>query len=422
MLDVALENLSRRDFLSRDAVDPLAYCRARFSLPDGLIYLDGNSLGALPVATAARLANAVQTQWGEGLIGSWNDAGWVEKPRRVGDKIGRLIGAEAGETLAADSTSVNLYKLLSMALALRPSRRVIVSEADNFPTDLYIAQGLIDQLGHRHRLRLLPSGATTEDYEAAIDGDVAVVMLSHVNYRTGEMHPMRRLSDRAHALGALTLWDLAHSAGSVPLAVAADGADFAVGCGYKYLNGGPGAPAFLYIARRWQSQVVSPLSGWFGHAQPFAFGPDYLPAAGILRAACGTPPILGLTALEAGLDTMADVPMTALREKSLALSGAFIALADARLAAQGFSLVSPRADSRRGSQVCLRHADAWPICQALIARGVIGDFRTPDILRFGFTPLYTRHVDVWDAIEQIVAVMGSGEWRSQPQRPGGGVT
>ena len=413
---------TRSDFEALDAADPLALCRARFTLPDGLIYLDGNSLGALPADASQRVAAAVRNQWGEGLIRSWNDAGWVAAPRRVGDKIGRLIGAHDGETLVADSTSINLYKLLSMALSLRPERRVIVSEADNFPTDLYIAQGLIAQLGHRHTLRLLPSGAGTADYKAALDGDTAVLMLSHVNYRTGEMHPMRRLTAAAQAAGALTLWDLAHSAGAVPLALADDQADFAVGCGYKYLNGGPGAPAFLYIARRWQDRVTSPLSGWFGHAQPFAFGRDYQPAAGIDRAACGTPAILGLTALDAGVDTLADVPVAALRDKSLALTRHFIDLADRRLAAHGFTVVSPREDARRGSQVCLRHPDAWPVCQALIARGVIGDFRAPDILRFGFTPLYTRYVDAWDAIEHLVEVIAQGEWRHHPRTQDGSVT
>lgn len=416
------EALPRSEFESRDATDPLRHCRARFTLPEDLIYLDGNSLGALPVDTAARIAAAVRSQWGEGLIRSWNDAGWVAAPRRVGDKIGRLIGAEPGETLAADSTSVNVYKLLSMALTLRPGRRVIVTEADNFPTDLYIAQGLIAQLGGRHELRRLPSPATAGDVEATLDEDVAVLMLSQVNYRTGAMHPLRQLTAAAHAAGAVTLWDLAHSAGAVPLTISADGADFAVGCGYKYLNGGPGAPAFLYIAQRWQSRVASPLTGWFGHAQPFAFGPDYAPAPGVERAACGTPPILGLTALEAGLDAMADVSTTALRAKSLALTTAFIELADARLAAHGFSLVSPREGAHRGSQVCLRHADAWPICQALIARGVIGDFRAPDILRFGFTPLYTRHVEVFDAVARLVAVMETGEWRRFPTTPTAAVT
>jgi kynureninase len=414
--------LCRRDFELQDVSDPLAHCRARFALPPGLIYLDGNSLGALPIGTPERVARTVEDQWGAGLIRSWNAAGWVTAPRRVGDKIGRLIGADEGETLVADSTSANLYKLLSMALALRPDRGVIVSEADNFPTDLYIAQGLIAQLGHRHELRLLPSGASTEDFESAIDGDVAVVMLSHVNYRTGEMHPMRRLTAQAHAVGALALWDLAHSAGAAPLHLSTDAADFAVGCGYKYLNGGPGAPAFLYIAKRWQDQVVSPITGWFGHAQPFAFTTDYVPATGIDRAACGTPAILGLSALEAGVDTMADISMPALREKSLALSNSFIDLADARLTAHGFKLVSPRAPERRGSQVCLRHPQAWPICQALIARSVIGDFRAPDILRFGFTPLYTQHIDVWDAVEHITGVMDSGEWRKYPQRLTGTVT
>ena len=402
---------TRRDFERLDAADPLHGFREHFSLPPDLIYLDGNSLGALPAHTAARLAQVATAEWGEGLVGSWNSAGWIEAPLRVGDKIGRLIGALPGETAVADSTSVNLYKLLAMALALRPQRRVIVSEADNFPTDLYIAQGLLQQLGRDHELRLLPAGAGAEAFEQALDGDAAVLMLSHVNYRSGAMHPLRRLTARAHAAGALSLWDLAHSAGAVPLALAEDGADFAVGCGYKFLNGGPGAPAFLYIARRWQDQVHTPLSGWFGHARQFAFEPDYAPAAGIARSLCGTPPILSLAALEAGVDLMGEAPMALLREKSIALTQGLIELAEQRLSGHGFSLASPREAAQRGSQVCLRHAQAWPICRALAAHGVIGDFRAPDILRFGFAPLYNRHCDAWDAIERLHAIMVSGEWR-----------
>ena len=402
---------TRQDFERLDAADPLRAFRARFSLPQDLIYLDGNSLGALPAYTPARLAEVAAAEWGQGLVGSWNSAGWIEAPLRVGDKIGRLIGALPGETAVADSTSVNLYKLLAMALALRPERRLILSEADNFPTDLYIAQGLLQQLGRGHQLRLLPAGAGAEEYEQALDREVAVLMLSHVNYRSGAMHPLRRLTARAHAAGALSLWDLAHSAGAVPLALADDGADFAVGCGYKFLNGGPGAPAFLYIAQRWQDQVSSPLSGWFGHARQFAFEPDYAPASGIARSLCGTPPILSLAALEAGVDLMSEAPMALVREKSIALTQGLIELAEQRLAGHGFSLASPRDPTQRGSQACLRHEQAWPICRALAMHGVVGDFRAPDILRFGFAPLYNRYCDAWDAIERLRAIMASGEWR-----------
>lgn len=410
---------SREACLVLDAADPLAGLRARFHLPAGQVYLDGNSLGVLPRATPDRLARVIREEWGEGLIASWNSptpgsaagAGWVDAPLRVGERLAPLLGAGPGQVAVADSTSVNLYKLLAMALSLRPERRVILSEADNFPTDLYIAQGLIAQLGGRHELRLLPAGASSADYAAALDAEVAVLMLSHVSYRSGAMHDLRSLSAAAHAAGALTLWDLAHSAGAVPLALDADGADFAVGCGYKYLNGGPGAPAFLYVARRWQGQATSPLSGWFGHAQPFAFEPDYRPAPDIAQALCGTPPILGLSALEVGIEQFEGVDLAQLRAKSLALGELCIGLVESRLAGQGFSLASPREAARRGSQVCWRHPEAWPICQALIARGVVGDFRAPDILRFGFTPLYLRHVDVWDAVEQLDQVMTSGEWR-----------
>lgn len=406
-----IRTLTREDCLALDAVDPLAFCRARFRLAEGLNYLDGNSLGVLPSATPLRLSQVIAQEWGEGLIKSWNAAGWIDAPQRVGDKIGRLIGASPGQTVAADSTSINLHKALAMALSLRPERRVIVSEADNFPTDLYIAQGLIAQLGGRHELRLLPAGASAEDYEAALDADVAMLMLSHVNYRSGAMHELRRLTAAAHAAGALTVWDLAHSAGAVPLALDEDGADLAVGCGYKYLNGGPGAPAFLYIAKRWQGQAQSPLTGWFGHAQPFAFEPDYVPAPDIAQALCGTPPILSLSALEVGIEQFEGVDLAELRAKSVALCELFIALVESRLNGQGFRLASPREAARRGSQICLQHEAAWPICQALIARGVIGDFRAPDILRVGFAPLYVRHLDVWEAVSQLEQVMQSGEWR-----------
>jgi kynureninase len=386
-----------------DDGDRLRSFRDRFSLPDGVIYLDGNSLGALPKATPARMRTVVEQDWGEGLIRSWNACGWIDAQRRVGEKIGRLIGANPGETLVADSTSINLFKLLAMALQLRPGRKTIVSEAANFPTDLYIAEGLIGLLGQGHRLLAVEA----DDVAAAIDDDTAVVMLTHVNYRTGRMWDMRRLTELGQRRGALMLWDLAHSAGAMPLQLAALDVDLAVGCGYKYLNGGPGAPAFLYVAERLQAYAAVPLSGWFGHADPFAFEQTYRPAAGIARAAAGTPPLLSLAALEVGVDVMLEAPMDEVRRKSLAQTSLF-----ARLIEHGdFEIVSPRADDLRGSQVCLRHAAARPIMQALIARGVIGDFRAPDILRFGFAPLYVGYADVWDAVGALRAVMASGCWR-----------
>jgi kynureninase len=426
-------SLTREAALQRDADDPLAPLRAQFDLADGLIYLDGNSLGALPSATAARVAQVITDEWGRGLIGSWNTAGWMQLPQRVGDKIGRLIGAGPGEVVAADSTSVNLYKVLAAALRMqreqRPGRSVIISERSNFPTDLYIAESLAEQ--HGCTLNLV---ASPEDIPAALDEHTALLMLTHVNYRTGRMHDMAALSAAAHAAGALAVWDLAHSAGAVPVDLNRDGADFAVGCGYKYLNGGPGAPAFAWVRPEHVSRFKQPLSGWIGHAAPFAFVPGYAPADGISRYLCGTPPVLALAALECGADTMlAAEPLgglPAVRAKSLALTRLFIALVEERCGGHGLGLVSPREDAERGSQVCLsRDEGAYAIVQALIARGVVGDFRAgdtadrlPDILRFGVTPLYTRYVDVWDAVEHLRLVLDSGEWRDARFHQRGAVT
>jgi kynureninase len=437
--------LTRQAALARDAEDALAPLRAQFALAEGLIYLDGNSLGVLPRATAARVTQVIQDEWGRGLIGSWNAAGWMALPQRVGDKIGRLIGAGPGEVVAADSTSVNLYKVLAAALRLQredtetprpaPGRTVIISERSNFPTDLYIAESLAEQ--HGCTLRLV---ASPDEIPAALDERTAVLMLTHVNYRTGRMHDMAALSAAAHAVGALAVWDLAHSAGALPVALNADGADFAVGCGYKYLNGGPGAPAFAWVRPEHVSRFRQPLSGWIGHAAPFAFTPGYAPAEGIARYLCGTPSVLGLAALECGVDTMlAAEPlggMAALRAKSLALTRLFTDLVEARCGGHGLGLVSPREDALRGSQVCLsrdgaeaRDSGAYAIVQALIARGVVGDFRAgdpadrlPDILRFGVTPLYTRFVDVWDAVEHLRQVLESGEWREERFHQRGAVT
>ena len=397
---------SREACAALDAADPLAAFRARFTLPPGVIYLDGNSLGVLPAATLSRLAQVIAAEWGTGLIRSWNAAGWVEMPQRLGDKLGPLIGAAPSTVRVCDSTSVNLFKLLAAALAQRPGRRVIVSEADNFPTDLYIAEGLSALLGQQHELRLVAADAI----EAALDEDVAVLMLSHVNYRTGRLHDMAALTAAAHAKGALTLWDLAHSAGALPVQLAEAQADFAVGCGYKYLNGGPGAPAFLYVAPQHQAQLAAPLSGWFGHARPFAFEPGYAPAPGVDRLLVGTPPVLSMAALEVGIDLMAEVDLNLLREKSLRMSALFAARVERELADCGLRLISPREDALRGSQICLAHANAWPLMQALIARGVIGDFRAPDILRFGFTPLYLGYTEVWDAVTHLAEVLRTRAW------------
>lgn len=396
--------LTRAAARELDAADPLARFRARFALPDGVIYLDGNSLGPLPHTTPRRMAQVVNEEWGQGLIRSWNSAGWTELPQRIGDKIARLIGAQPGEVIVTDSTSVNLFKVLAAALALRPERRVVLSERRNFPTDVYIAEALIAWLGNRHDLRLVEA----DDVPAAIDADVAVVMLTQVNYHTGALHDMSVITARAHAQGALVIWDLAHSAGALPVDLNAAGADFAVGCGYKYLNGGPGAPAFIFVARRHQASFYHPLAGWFGHAQPFAFDSHYRPADGIARALCGTPPVLSLVALECGVDLALEADLQLIRAKSLALVDLFIARVERLCASHDLRLVTPREHHRRGSQVCFAHPNAHAIMQALIARGVIGDFRPPDILRFGFAPLYVRYTDVWDAADVLGQVLEAG--------------
>ena len=392
-----------------------------------MIYLDGNSLGALPRATPARLHAVATEEWGTHLIGSWNTAGWIEQPRLTGDKVGRLIGAGPGEVVAADSTSINLYKILGAAIQLsrsrHPQRRVIVSERDNFPTDLYIAATLAGQYGCELRL------VDTDDLDEQLNDDLAILLLTHVNYRTGRMHDMTSICAGAHAVQALAVWDLAHSAGAVPISVYGDGspataADFAVGCGYKFLNGGPGAPAFLWALPRHIEQmdadnIWQPLAGWLGHDAPFEFSPEYRPARGVRRFLSGTPSPLALAALDCGVDTvLAADPLggiDALRAKSLELSDLFIALVESRCAAHHLQLKTPRAHARRGSQVSFYVDEGgYAIMQALIARGVVGDYRDPGILRFGLTPLYLRFADVWDAVDHLVQVLERDEWR-QPK-------
>ncbi|MEX6507866.1 kynureninase [Jiella sp. M17.18] len=399
---------SREEAEAFDRRDPLAAMRDAFHMPEGLIYLDGNSLGPMSHGVRDRVRDVIEREWGDGLIGSWNAAGWVDLPRRVGDKIARLIGAPQASVVAADSTSVNLFKVLAAAVALNPSRRVIVSERSNFPTDLYIAEGLAALAGQGHELRLVDDPA---EIPAALDETVAVLMLTHVSYRTGLVHDMAATTRLAHEHGALTVWDLAHSAGAMPLDLSGADADFAIGCGYKYLNGGPGAPAFLYAAPRLQERAVQPLSGWFGHAAPFRFDSSYEPAQGIDRFLTGTPAVISMSALDAALDLFETMDLARLREKSVALCELFLTRVEALCGGYGVSLVSPRDAARRGSQVSFAHPDAYAVMQALIARGVIGDFRAPDILRFGFAPLYTRFVDAFDAAEILGEVLASGEWR-----------
>ncbi len=424
---------SLADCQARDAQDPLRPLRSRFHLPPGVIYLDGNSLGVMPVAAPDRLADVIRREWGTDLIRSWNTARWFDLPQRLGNQLAPWIGAGPDEVVCTDSTSINLYKVLSAALNIAradaPQRRVVLSERSNFPTDLYMAEGLCRERGLT--LELLEP----EEIAPRLGNDVAVLMLTHVNYRTGAMHDMARLSAQARAQGILTVWDLAHSAGAVPVNLPGDGADFAVGCGYKYLNGGPGAPAFVWVHPKHADRFWQPLSGWWGHAAPFAFTPDYQPAPGITRYLCGTQPILSLSALQCGLDVFTAAEplggMAALRAKSLALTDLFIELVEARCAGHGLGLATPREHAHRGSQVCLtrdegsgvdgRGSGAYAIVQALIARGVIGDFRQgdggagrhKDILRFGFTPLYIGFEDVWHAVEHLRQVLERGEW----QRP-----
>ena len=408
----------RAHALALDAADPLGRQRDAFALPDGVVYLDGNSLGALPKATPARLARVAAEEWGRDLVTSWNKHGWIDLPRRIGDKIARLIGAGPGEVVVADSTSVNLFKVLAAALRLNPDRKVILSERDNFPSDLYIAQGLAGLLDDGHELRLVEA----DGIAGAIGSDTAVLMLTQVNYRTGAMHDMAALTAATHASGALAIWDLAHSAGAVPVDLRAADADFAVGCGYKYLNGGPGAPAFVWVAARHQERFVQPLSGWLGHAEPFAFISDYRPAPGIGRYVCGTPPVLSMAALDEGVDLLLAVDPAALRAKSQTLTQLFIAAVEGRCTGQGLTLLSPRDPERRGSQVSFAHAQGYAVMQALIARGVIGDFRAPDIARYRFGPLYISHADIWDAVAALRAVMAEQAWRDERFRRRAAVT
>jgi len=397
-----------------DAGDPLALYRERFDVPEGVIYLDGNSLGAMPRATPQRLAEVTRGEWGEGLIRSWNSADWINLPQRVGATIAPLIGAGEGEVIACDSTSVNLFKLIAATLDMQRGRKVILSEPGNFPTDLYMIEGLERQGLATRRL------ASREEMADAIDEDVALLMLTHVHYKTGAIFDMAGLTARAHAKGALVLWDLSHSGGALPVHLNDCDADFAVGCGYKYLNGGPGAPAYLFVAQRHLAQIRQPLTGWMGHAAPFAFSDDYAPAAGIERMLCGTPPILGLSALEVGVGIIAEIGVERLYAKSQQLSE-FFRQCLVELGVE-LELVSPPDPAQRGSQLSFRHPEAYSICQALIARGVIGDFRDPDILRLGFAPAYLRFADMAEAARHLAEVLANSEWQREEFRERSAVT
>ncbi|TFW29339.1 kynureninase [Massilia horti] len=398
---------SRGHCLELDAADPLAHLKCEFALPQGVIYLDGNSLGARPRAALARAQEVIGHEWGQDLICSWNKAGWFDMPKRLGDRLAPLIGARPGEVVVTDTTSLNLFKALAGALRMQAEgpgghRRVIVTERSNFPTDIYIAQGLSEWMDRGYTLRLVDS---VDELPAAVDEQCAVLMLTHVNYRTGYQHDMAALTRHAHDNGALAVWDLAHSAGALPVDLHGAQADFAVGCTYKYLNGGPGSPAFIWVPQRHQARFTQPVTGWWGHAAPFAMSPGFEPVEGIGRAMCGTQPVVSLAMVECGLDVFEKTDMQSVRAKSLALTDLFIELVESRCTGHPLQLVTPRDHARRGSQVSFTHPHGYAVMQALIARGVIGDYREPHIMRFGFTPLYTSFADVWDAVEILKDIL-----------------
>ena len=402
---------TRAECVAMDRSDPVRSLRDQFALPEGVVYLDGNSLGARPRTALARVEQVVTEEWGEGLIRSWNAAGWFGLPQRLGDKLAPLIGVGPGEVVITDTTSINLFKVLAAALRVQavrdPTRRSIVSERSNFPSDLYIAQGLADLLQQDHALRLVDD---PDGIEAAVGSDTAVLMLTQVNYRTGTLLDMGALTEMAHARGALTVWDLAHSAGALPVDLRGTNADYAVGCTYKYLNGGPGAPAFVWVTPHLRDAFWQPLSGWWGHTAPFEMEPGYRPAMGVNRFLCGTQPMTSLALIECGLDVFAQTDMATLRTKSLALGDLFIEQVEARCAGHPLTLLTPREHARRGSQVSFEHPDGFAVMQALIHRGVIGDYREPRILRFGLTPLYVGFTDVWDAVETLRDALDTALW------------
>ncbi|MDO5743262.1 MAG: kynureninase [Micrococcaceae bacterium] len=410
--------LDRGSLQAKDATDPLASFRDRFSLPDGLIYLDGNSLGPLPIGAAERAAEVINDEWAQGLIRSWNTAGWFDLPTRLGDKLSKLIGGNDGETVVTDTTSLNLFKALASAVRIQqqdaPTRRVILTERDNFPTDIYIAEGISDFLnsvnaetGAHYEIRLIDEDLSLEQ---ALDDAVAVLSLSHVNYRTGAMWDMDAVTDAAHKAGALVVWDLAHAAGAVPVDLNKANADYAVGCTYKYLNGGPGSPAFIWVNARHQARFWQPLTGWWSHASPFEMEDSYTAANDVRRFLCGTQPITSMAMIECGLDVALEADIEAVRAKSLALADLFIALVRQRCGGFGLELVTPENHAGRGSHVSFRHPEGYAIIQALTARGVIGDYREPEVLRFGLTPLYLSFTDIWDAVEILREILETQGW------------
>jgi len=398
-------------FQSLDSNDSLAKYREEFYIPKNIIYFDGNSLGPLPKKTITNLEKTIYEEWGEGLISSWNNANWINMPQTLGNKIAPLLGAKSGEVIVVDSTSVNLFKVLSSALMLNKSRKVIVSEASNFPSDLYILEGVIDMFGNNFESCLIEEGET--DIEKYIDSSTAVVMLTHTNYKTGRISDMKKITEHAHKNGALVVWDLSHSVGVIPMDLNDNNVDFAVGCTYKHLNGGPGAPGFLYVNEDLIEHVSQPLTGWLGHIDPFAFNGKYNAANDINKYICGTPPILSYKAVESGLEIFNGISMMMVREKSIRLSEMFITLIQQECAEFSFELYSPKNPEQRGSQISFKHINAYPIMQSLISHGVIGDYREPNILRFGISPLYMRFEDIWKAIMCLKSIMESREWDSE---------
>lgn len=414
---------SRAACVTADVNDPLAHFRDQFSLPEGMIYLDGNSLGARPKAARERASQVLEQEWGEDLIGSWNKHHWFDLPVRIGDKIGQLLGGGSGNTVATDTTSINVFKVLAAAIRIQqqdhPTRRVIISERENFPSDLYVAEGIVKFLDSGYELRLIDD---EESLTAALGDDVAVVLLTQVNYRTGKLWDMGPITAQVQASGALAIWDLCHSAGALPIDLTSANADFAVGCTYKYLNGGPGSPAFVWVAPRHQARAEQPLSGWWGHERPFDMAVSFEPAPGARSFLVGTQPILSLATMEVGIDIALSVDEAQLREKSLALTSLFIALVEERLAGHPLTLITPRDGSRRGSHVSFRHPEGFAVVNALIANGVVGDYREPEVMRFGFTPLYLSYADVWDAVETLRDVLDNEAWNTEAFKRRGAVT
>lgn len=413
MIQTGLDDIARMD-----AEDAAASFRNQFDIPDGVIYLDGNSLGCLPKATCERVNDVVSREWGQDLIRSWNSNDWINAPARIGDKIARLIGADTGEVIVGDSTSINVFKCLTACLQLDSKRKTLVTETGNFPTDAYMTEGLAAIAPDRIMARLVDP----DDVIASLDKTTAALLLTHTHYKTGRIRDMKAITAAAHAKRVPVIWDLSHSCGAMPVDLNGCDADFAVGCGYKYLNGGPGAPAFTFVARRHQEKVFPALSGWLGHKQPFAFDDTYTPGPGIHRFQCGTPGIIGCAALEVGVDLMLEADMDALRQKSSALGDLFIQLVAERCGEFGFEPACPLEAAQRGSQVSFHHPEGYAIMQALIARGVIGDFRAPDILRFGFAPLYISYADVWNAVDILKNIMTSNEWNQARYKQKAAVT